>query len=187
MQASDSGFPIFICRCVYWFITLAYKYMASSQSSHSHVTQRAWHATQHRCSHRTSPTNFGNLTWDPLKIVKRSIKSLKLGGLYHLFNPGGVHWVPEQLNINAVINWACKLTDGSSLISCVWPHLQWHHLVYATEIKVNSTACSASVTGLKDAQYMCRTFTFTFTYLTSLLTACCFFFLNQESYQGKSV
>ena len=22
-------------------------------------------------------------------------------------------------------NWACKLTDGCSLESCVWPHLQW--------------------------------------------------------------
>ena len=28
-------------------------------------------------------------------------------------------------------NWACKLTDGCSLKSCVWPHLQ----VYAPEIK----------------------------------------------------
>ena len=44
-------------------------------------------------------------------------------------------------------NWACKLTDGCSLKSCVRPHLQKHHLAYTTEKKVNSTACSASVTG----------------------------------------
>ena len=43
-------------------------------------------------------------------------------------------------------NWACKLTDGCSPKNCVWPHL----LAYATEIK--STACSASVTGLRGAQ-----------------------------------
>ena len=49
-------------------------------------------------------------------------------------------------------NWACKLTDGCSLKSCVRPHLQWHHLAYAIDIKVNSTACSASVTGLRGAQ-----------------------------------
>ena len=43
-------------------------------------------------------------------------------------------------------NWVCKLTDGCTLKSCVRPHLS-----YATE-KVNSTACSASVTGLRGAQ-----------------------------------
>ena len=37
---------------------------------------------------RTLPT-FGNLTWDPLKIVALSINSLQLGP-YHLFNLGGV-------------------------------------------------------------------------------------------------
>ena len=42
-------------------------------------------------------------------------------------------------------NWACKLTDCCSLKSCVRPHL----LAYATECKVNSTACSASVTWVK--------------------------------------
>ena len=30
--------------------------------------------------------------------------------------------------------WACKLTDGWNLKSCVQPHLQWHHLAYHTEI-----------------------------------------------------
>ena len=44
-------------------------------------------------------------------------------------------------------NWACKLTDGCNLKGCVRPHL----LAYATEIKVNSTARSASVTGLRGA------------------------------------
>ena len=52
---------------------------------------------------------------------------------------GVVHWVPDQLNIKAVTR-ACKLIDGCSLKSCVRPHLQWHHLAYAAEIKVNSTA-----------------------------------------------
>ena len=46
-------------------------------------------------------------------------------------------------------NWACKLTDGCSPKSCVWPHLQWHHLAYATEIKSTqlhaAPLCSASV------------------------------------------
>ena len=45
-------------------------------------------------------------------------------------------------------NWECKLTDGCSLKSCIRPHLP----AYATEIKVDSTACSASVTGLRGAQ-----------------------------------
>ena len=45
-------------------------------------------------------------------------------------------------------NWACKLTDGCSLKSCVRPHL----LAYATEIRVNSTAISASVTRLRGTQ-----------------------------------
>ena len=57
---------------------------------------------------------------------------------------------------------ACKLTDGCSLKSCVRPHLQWHHLAYATEIKVNSPACSAYVTGLRGTQFMCCTFTFNY-------------------------
>ena len=38
-------------------------------------------------------------------------------------------------------NWACKLTDGCSLKSCV--------LANATEMKVNTTACSTSMTGLR--------------------------------------
>ena len=42
----------------------------------------------------------------------------------------GITLIPEQLNIKAVTG-ACKLTGGCS----VWPHLQWHHLAYATEIK----------------------------------------------------
>ena len=41
---------------------------------------------------RTLPT-FGNLTWDPPKIMKRCINSLQLGP-YHLFNPGGTPATP---------------------------------------------------------------------------------------------
>ena len=66
--------------------------------------------------------------------------SIDCTGLTRALHPFGVvHWVPEQLNIKAVTG-ACKLIDGCSLKSCVRPHLQWHHLAYATEIKVNSTA-----------------------------------------------
>ena len=39
----------------------------------------------------------------------------------------------EHKGCNSVSG-ACKLIDGCSL-SCVRPHLQWHHMAYATEIK----------------------------------------------------
>ena len=62
----------------------------------------------------------------------RSIASKEVTFTLHYIT---VHWVPEQLNIKAVTV-ACKLIDGCSLKS-IRPHLQWHHLAYATEIKVN--------------------------------------------------
>ena len=43
----------------------------------------------------------------------------------NLHSFGVVHWVPEKLNIKAVTG-ACKLIDGCSLKSYVWPHLQGH-------------------------------------------------------------
>ena len=50
-------------------------------------------------------------------------------------------------------SWACKLNDGCILKAVlIRSHLQWYHLAYATEIKVNLTAFSASVTGLRGAQ-----------------------------------
>ena len=54
-------------------------------------------------------------------------------------------------------NWACKLTDGCSL-KTVFGHTFWH----MPRKKVNLTACSASVTGFRGAQLLCRTFTFIF-------------------------
>ena len=79
-------------------------------------------------------------------------------GLIYYEAPITAHGLPEPSSLwghtlgtraaeHKGCNWTCKLTDGCSLKSCVRPHL----LAYATEI-VNSTACSASVTGLKGAQ-----------------------------------
>ena len=66
--------------------------------------------------------------WVPIFYEARSLHRA-----YPSLHPFGVvHWVPEQLNIKAVTG-ACKLIDGCSLKSCVRPHLQWHHLAYATE------------------------------------------------------
>ena len=52
---------------------------------------------------------------------------------YPSLHPFGVEdWVQEKLKIKTVIG-ACKLNDGCSLEPR--PHLQWHHLAFATEIK----------------------------------------------------
>ena len=70
-----------------------------------------------------------------------SMRLDRLHRAYPSLHPFGVVYsgVPEQLNIKAVTG-ACMLIDGCSLKGCVRPHLQWHNLAYATEIKVNSTA-----------------------------------------------
>ena len=123
-----------------------------------------WH-TWHWCA--------AVMQWSPLMILNQAARVRILSGgqytirlrsrhrAYPSLHPFGVvHWVPEQLNIKAVTGHASWLMVAA--LHCVRTHLQWHHLAYATE--VNSTAFSASVNGLWGAQYVCRTFTFTFTY-----------------------
>ena len=92
------------------------------------------------------------ITWIHIQTVKQAV----MDGQHYISREEkliplwGNTSVPEQLNIKAVTG-ACKLIAGCSL-SCFWPHLQWHHLAYATEIKSiqlhdspwDSTSCSYS-------------------------------------------
>ena len=67
--------------------------------------------------------------WVPIFHNARSLHRA-----YHLsLHPSEVvHRYQSSWNIKAV-TMACLLIDGCS---CVWPHVQWHHLAYATEMKL---------------------------------------------------
>ena len=68
-----------------------------------------------------------------LRSLHRAYPSLHLSGV--------VHWVPEQWNIKAVTEHGSWLMVAAE--KAVFSHTFWH----MPQKKVNSTACSASVTG----------------------------------------
>ena len=71
--------------------------------------------------------------------------SITIHRAYSSLHPSGVvHWVPEQLNIKDVTGHARWLMV--SAWKAVFGRTCWH--IYYTSYEINSTACSASLTGL---------------------------------------